>query len=132
MKPIEISQPEEGADTLVAQLAVLRVLEVLERVKKLDGGDPSPKSIESYLDEAFEDMSPVMRKKIELLARGLTPPDDLELDDCDHVTRHKDTTFELTLVEPRPELEAGDMLFFQNKRWLITQADGLKLTIKHL
>lgn len=132
MNRIQISQPKEGADTLVAQFAILKVLEVLERVKKLEWGDPSPRQIEEYLGKTFTELSPRMRKKIELLARGLTPPDDFRDDDCRQVTRIKDTILELELQPPRRDLQAGEMAYFRGKRWLITKYEGDVMTLKHI
>lgn len=130
MKRIEIKSPKEGAETLVAQFSVLEILDVLQKISALEGGDPSPREIESFLDEEFEGMNAGMRKKLELMARGLTPPDDFRADDCRWLSKRNPRTLEVAFLEDRQDLVPGDLIFHGGVRWLYVNRDGDKLILK--
>ncbi|MFH0946608.1 MAG: hypothetical protein V2A76_15550 [Planctomycetota bacterium] len=132
MKRIEISTPKEGAETLVAQISVLEILDVLKKIAALEGGDPSPREIEHFLDEECEGMNAGMRKKLELMARGLTPPDDFQADDCCWLSKRNPRTLEVAFHQERTDLVPGDLIFHAGERWLYVNLAGDKLILKRV
>jgi hypothetical protein len=110
----------------------MRVLQILEKVAALEGGDPSAREIDEFLDQKFGDMTRGMRKKIELLARGLTPPEDFRPDDCLKIIEHKPSKITVELGPEHDDLQAGDLIFYAGKRWLLVSRTGRELTLKQI
>ena len=70
------------------------------------------------------------RKNILQLALGLIPSDDISATEVTRRVAVKAGTLEIELSQPREDVEAGAVLFYDAKRWVVASSKGSSLILK--
>ena len=125
-----VGKPKEGFDTLVARFSFTHFDRAVEKIKALRRQGASEDQILEHTKDAFRHADEITRKNIHQLALGLTPRDDILATEVKRQAEVKAGTWEVELIEPREDVEAGAVLFFDEKRWVVASSKGSSLILK--
>ncbi|MCB0344009.1 MAG: hypothetical protein KDD66_02785 [Bdellovibrionales bacterium] len=128
----DITEPLEGAGTLVAQFSIFQIDIIVDELKQLRAGGKSEADIKTFLDGRADDLDASSRSKILLLSQGEVPHDDFELSDIRRLEEVDPTKYEIELKSALQCAQLGSLVYFQGKRWIVTETEGTKISIKHL
>ena len=123
-------KPKEGLNTLVARFSFAHFDKAVEKIKTLRRQGASEDQILEHVKNAFRYAVEITRKNILQLALGLTPSDDISATEVTRQVEVKAGTLEVELSEPRENVEAGAVLFYDGKRWVVASIKGSSLILK--
>ena len=129
-KRYRAGEPREGLNTLVARFSFTQFDKAVEKIKALRRQGTSEDQILETIRDAFRHADEITRKNIHQLALGLTPRDDISAAEVKRQAEVKAGTLEVELSEPRADVEAGAVLFFAEKRWVVASSKGSSLILK--
>ena len=69
----KISKPDQGVNTLVSELSILRLEKTIKKLEEMRSKDISEKDIIAYIDTKQGDFDKRTRTQIYRLSLGLTP-----------------------------------------------------------
>ena len=125
-----VGKPKEGLNTLVARFSFTHFDKAVEKIKTLRRQGESEGQILEHVKDSFRYADEITRKNIHQLALGLTPRDDILAAEVKRQAEVKAGTLEVGLIEPREDVEAGAVLFFDEKRWVVASSKGSSLVLK--
>jgi hypothetical protein len=125
-----ISKPNQGVNTLVSELSLLRLEKTITLVEEMRSKGSSEKDIRDFIDERHKDFDKRSRTQIYRLSLGLIPKDDFTRDDLSGLRRLNETTLEITLRRPNPEFQECSLVFYEGQRWVVVSASEAILTLK--
>ena len=126
----EIGKPSRGFHTLVSEVSVLQFDRLIEEIKKQRKAGASEKEILSEIERSFAGFDELTRKKIYQLSLDLVPRDDFSSRD---ILDRKDlggATCILRIAELDSRIQPGSVVYFEGKRWVLTQLKEGSLTLK--
>ena len=103
---------------------------LLEKIKALRRQGSSEDQVLGHIKDAFRHADKITRKNIHQLALGLTPRDDISAPEVAGQVEVQEGTQEVELREPREDVEAGAVVFYDGKRWVVASSKGSKLVLK--
>ena len=125
-----VGKPKEGMNTLVARFSLTLFDKSVEKIKMLRRQGESEDQILEHIKDAFRHADEITRKNIHQLALGLTPRDDISATEVARQVEVKAGTLEVELSEPREDVEAGAVVFYDGKRWVVASSKGSSLILK--
>ena len=126
----DIRNPSQGFHTLVSEASILQFDRLVGEIKDRRKSGVSERQILAEIDQRFRGFDELTRKKVYLLSLDLTPRDDVESGD---VLERKDvnrTTRKLRVSDLDQRLQAGSIVYYERRRWVLTQLKGEWLTLK--
>jgi hypothetical protein len=127
---INISKPDQGVNTLVSELSLLRLEKTIAEVEKKRSKGVSEGEIRVYIDERHKDFNQRTRTQIYRLSLGLSPRDDFARKDLAGWRQIDDSTLEITLSEPIQDFQECSLVFFESQRWAVVAVRGATLVLK--
>ena len=94
----------------------------MEKIKTLRQQGESEDRILEHVKPSFRYADETTRKNIHQLAVGLTPRDDIPATEVARQVEVKAGTLEVELSEPRRDVEAGAVVFYDGKRWVVASS----------
>ena len=125
-----VGKPKEGLNTLVARFSFAHFDKSVEKIKTLRRQVESEDQILEHIKDAFCHADEITRKNIHQLALGITPRDDISATEVARKVEVKAGTLEVELSEPREDVEAGAVVFYDRKRWVVASSKGSSLILK--
>jgi hypothetical protein len=126
----DIRNPSQGFHTLVSEASILQFDRLVGEIKDRRKSGVSERQILTEIDQRFRGFDELTRKKVYQLSLDLTPRDDVESGD---VLERKDvnrTTRKLRVSDLDQRLQAGSIVYYERRRWVLTQLKGEWLTLK--
>jgi hypothetical protein len=126
----DIRNPGQGFHTLVSEASILQFDRLVGEIKDRRKSGVSERQILAEIDQRFQGFDELTRKKVYQLSLDLTPRDDVESGD---VLERKDvnrTTRKLRVSDLDQRLQAGSIVYYERRRWVLTQLKGEWLTLK--
>ena len=126
----DIRNPSQGFHTLVSEASILQFDRLVGEIKDRRKSGVSERQILAEIDQRFRGFDELTRKKVYQLSLDLTPRDDVESGD---VLERKDvnrTTRKLRVSDLDQRLQAGSIVYYERRRWVLTQLKGEWLTLK--
>ena len=125
-----VGKPKEGLNTLVARFSFTHFDKAVEKIKVLRRQGASESQVLEHIKDALRHADEITRKNIHQMALGLTPRDDISAQEVARQVEVKKGTQEVELSEPREDLEAGAVVFYGGKRWVVASSKGSALVLK--
>jgi hypothetical protein len=126
----KISKPNQGVNTLVSELSVLRIEKTIKKLKGMRSKGIPEKDIRAHIDTQHKDLDQRSRTHIYRISLGLIPKDDVTKDDLDAWKNLNETTLEIILREPNEEFHECSLVFFESQLWVVVSRKGEKLVLK--
>ena len=127
---LNISKPEQGVNTLVSELSLLRLDKTIKKLEEMRSNDLSEKEIQDYIDSHHEDFDDRSKKQIYRLSLGLTPKDDFTEKDVANWKIVNESTLEISLREASEVFSECSLVFFQGQRWVVVSRESSTLLLK--
>lgn len=127
---LNISKPEQGVNTLVSELSLLRLERTIKKLEEMRSNGMSEKDIRDYIDSHHKDFDDRSKKQIYRLSLGLTPKDDFSEQDVDNRKLVNETTLEISFLKPSEEFGECSLAFFEGQRWAVVSRKGRTLVLK--
>jgi len=126
----KISKPDQGVDTLVSELSVLRLEKTIKKLEKMRSKGLSEKDILEFIDLQHKDFDQRSRTQIYRLSLGLVPKDDFTEAELESWEALNDTTIQIQFLEPRDEFQECSLVFFEKQRWVVVSEKEKTLVLK--
>ena len=123
-------KPKEGLNTLGARFSFAHFDKAVEKIKTLRRQGAPEDQILEHVKNTFRHADEITRKNILQLALGLIPSDDISATEVTRRVAVKAGTLEIELSQPREDVEAGAVLFYDAKRWVVASSKGSSLILK--
>ncbi len=131
-KEYDVTEPLEGAGTLVAQFSIFQIDIIIKELKQLRSSGTTEDELKDHLLGRAGDLDDSSRAKILMLSREEVPADDFEVKDIKRLEEIDETKYEISLKQALSGVQVGSLVYFQNKRWIVTALDGVDISIKNI
>ena len=128
----KLDKPDEGLQTLVGQFSVLRVDHTIAKAQEMRNREKPKEEIQAFIAESHPNLDPGSLRKIYRLSLGLSPRNDFEPHDVAEERKTDESSREVRLEEPQPDLQEGGLVFYKGQRWVLTSLRGKTLTLKRI
>ena len=126
----KISKPDQGVNTLVSELSLLRLEKTIKKLEKMRSKGLSEKDILEFIDSQHKDFDQRSRTQIYRLSLGLVPKDDFTEAELESWEALNDTTIQIQFLEPRDEFQECSLVFFEKQRWVVVSEKEKTLVLK--
>ena len=125
-----ISRPDQGVNTLVSELSLLRLEKTMAEVEQMRLQGSSEKAIREFIDERHRDFDQRSRTQVYRLSLGLNPKEDFAKEDLARRRQVNETTLEITLKNPNQAFPECSLVFFDKQRWAVVSKRDATLVLK--
>jgi len=126
----KISKPDQGVNTLVSELSILRLEKTIKELEEMRSKGTSEKDIRACIDTRHGDFDQRSRTQIYRLSLGLVPKDDFTSDDLKSCKELNETTLEIEVGKPIAEFHECSLVFYEGQRWVVVAEKGATLVLK--
>jgi hypothetical protein len=127
---LDISTPQQGVNTLVSALSVLRLEKTIKQLQEMRSKGLPERDIRSYIDTAHKDFDQRSKTQIYRLSLGLLPKDDFTRDDLESCKNLNETTLEIRFRQAKEEFGDCSLVFFEGQRWVVVSKKEVQLVLK--
>ena len=126
----DIRNPSQGFHTLVSEASILQFDRLVGEIKDRRKSGVSERQILAEIDQRFRGFDELTRKKVYQLSLDLTPRDDVKSADVLERNDVNRTICKLRASDLDPRLQVGSIVYYERRRWVLTQLKGEWLTLK--
>lgn len=126
----DIRNPGQGFHTLVSEASILQFDRLVGEIKDRRKSGVSERRILAEIDQRFRGFDELTRKKVYQLSLDLTPRDDVKSADVLERNDVNRTICKLRVSDLDPRLQVGSIVYYERRRWVLTQLKGEWLTLK--
>jgi len=127
---LNISKPEQGVNTLVSELSLLRLDKTVRKLEEMRSKGLSEKELLDYIDGHHKDFDDRSKKQIYRLSLGLALKDDFTDEDIENWKIVNETTLEITLCKLSDAFNECSLVFFESQRWVVVSRKDRTLVLK--